>query len=132
MKVKRIILHATATPPDRDVTAAEIRRWHVEGNGWSDIGYHYVIRRDGTLEKGRPDNVPGAHVAGHNHDSLGVALAGGWKGDCDYTAAQWATLAGLVRTLQVQHPDAKVSGHRDYDDGKACPCFNAREWAETI
>lgn len=132
MKVHAIVMHAAATRPDQHITAADVRRWHVEGNGWSDIGYHYFIRRDGTVEKGRPDGRQGAHVAGHNAGTLGVCMAGGFGGDCNYTAAQWDAAAGLVRSLIVQHPDAKVTGHRDLDSGKQCPCFDAEAWAETL
>ena len=68
MNVKNAILHCSATPAGRPHNAAEIRRWHVDGNGWSDIGYHYVILIDGTVEAGRPLWRKGAHTKGHNND----------------------------------------------------------------
>ena len=74
--ITTIAVHCAATTPDMDIGAATIDRWHKE-RGFSSIGYHYVIRRDGTLETGRPLNTPGAHVQGHNAHSIGICLAGG-------------------------------------------------------
>jgi N-acetyl-anhydromuramyl-L-alanine amidase AmpD len=114
-----------------DIGVIEITEWHV-ANGWSTCGYHYVIRRDGTIEPGRHERLPGAHVAGHNADSLGICLVGGIndKGqpDSNFTRAQWAALDHLVSQLVSQYPGATVSGHRDWTDAKACPSFNASAW----
>jgi len=74
MTIQKLIIHCADTPPNMDVGAEEIRRWHVEGNGWSDIGYHYVIRRCGLIETGRDESTPGAHVRGHNTGSIGVCM----------------------------------------------------------
>lgn len=133
--INKIIIHAAYTPPGQDIGVAEIRRWHVEGNGWSDIGYHYVIRRNGVVEEGRPLEQAGAHVAGHNHDSIGICLVGGELAgagpqtpDCNYTAAQWAALEALVGYFAKRFPDAVIRGHRDYDSSKACPCFDVEAW----
>ena len=78
--VREIIIHCSATPPGwmagrsaADKVAA-IRRWHIEDRGWSDIGYHWVIDRDGTLVRGRPETVVGAHTQGHNTGSIGICL----------------------------------------------------------
>jgi len=114
-----------------DVGAEDIRRWHVEGNGWDDIGYHYVIRRDGSIEKGRDDNVQGAHVRGHNKNSLGVCMVGGYNGECNYTSAQWLSLESIISTLKVQHKNATVHGHNEFSD-KKCPCFDVKSWSETL
>lgn len=135
-KVKDIILHCSYTRPTHDVDVETIRRWHVEDRGWRDIGYHWVIRRSGQIQPGRPESEPGAHVAGHNSNSIGVCLVGGMAEDssapdCNYTAAQWAALAWLVADILERHPDAKVSGHRDYA-AKECPCFDAKAWARTV
>lgn len=134
MKIKKLIIHAADTPADMDIGAEEIRRWHVDpkprGNGWSDIGYHYVIRRNGEIEKGRPDTRQGAHAAGHNAGSLGICLVGGMP-DCNYTAAQWHSLESLVTSLLAQHPGAEVIGHRDVSD-KPCPMFDAVAWARGL
>ena len=129
--IDHIIIHAADTPPEMDVGAEEIRDWHVNGNGWRDIGYHWVIRRNGEVEPGREESVVGAHVAGHNANSIGVCLVGG-RGpeggdDCNYTAAQWRALERLVGEISERYPEAAVKGHRDFSS-KACPCFDAAAW----
>jgi hypothetical protein len=94
-EINEIIIHCTATNPswyaDRSVddVVAEIRRWHVEERNWSDIGYHAIIHRDGSVGHGRPVERPGAHVAGRNKHTIGVSLVGGRGGcaDDDFTAA---------------------------------------------
>ena len=68
--IKRIIIHCSDTPEGRDDTAADIDRWH-RAKGWDGIGYHYVVRLDGTIETGRPLERPGAHCAGYNQSSIG-------------------------------------------------------------
>ncbi len=128
-----IVIHAAATPPDMDIGADEIRRWHVDERGWSDIGYHYVIRRNGEAEGGRPVERQGAHVRGHNASSIGICMVGGINGagdpDCNYTASQWERLAVLVEGLAAAYPNARICGHRDLDPHKACPVFDAAAWA---
>ena len=132
-EVEYLVIHCSATPEDMDIGAEEIRRWHLQ-RGWLDIGYHYFIRRDGLVEKGRNDNVPGAHARGYNEKSLGICLIGGVESDkqtpeANYTHAQWDSLEHLVRTLSGDHEDAVVVGHRDLPGvGKACPSFDAPEW----
>lgn len=130
--IEAIIIHCAATPSDMDIGVDTIRRWHVDERGFDDVGYHYVIRRDGTVERGRPEETPGAHVAGHNSRTLGICLVGGQgkdgKPDCNYTADQWAELEDLVEHLKAAYPDAKIAGHRDYDSGKACPTFDVAAW----
>ena len=132
-KIDHIVVHCAATRPSADVGAAEIRRWHVSGNGWRDIGYHYVIRRSGAVESGRPLEQAGAHVSGHNAGSIGVCLAGGLdaagKSAAEYTAEQWTALRELLGRLAGRFPDAKILGHRDFPGVKKdCPCFDVRAW----
>lgn len=131
-----IVVHCSATRPVQDIGVKEIRQWH-KAKGWQDIGYHFVIRRDGRIEKGRPANVIGSHVAGHNADSVGVCMVGGladkapWAPAASYTPAQWKALEGLLKTLVKAYPKAKVRGHRDFPKvAKACPCFDAIPWAK--
>lgn len=135
MKVDKVIVHCSYTYPDMDIGVDTIRDWHVNGNGWKDIGYHYIIRRDGSVEQGRDENTPGAHVAGHNNDSLGICLIGGkgraGKQGNNFTAAQWATLEKLVTNLCRVHK-CPVMGHNDYDGSKTCPTFDVRAWAESL
>ncbi len=104
-----------------------------KGRGWSDIGYHFVIRRNGELETGRPLDVSGAHVRGYNSMSWGVCLIGGMseKGntDCNFTNKQYITLKLILGELEDKAPKAKVIGHRDFKGvDKACPTFNAKDF----
>jgi N-acetyl-anhydromuramyl-L-alanine amidase AmpD len=133
-EINKIIIHMSYTPPSMDIGANEIRRWHVEDNEWSDIGYHYVIRRDGTVENGRPLEKSGAHTSGQNHDSIGICLVGGKKGDthdCNFTSSQWRALDRLCRDLLIRFPNIEISGHRDWAP-RGCPGFDAKEWAKTL
>lgn len=131
-KINLIVIHCSYTVPAADIGAAEIRDWHINDNRWSDIGYHYVIRRNGALEDGRPLERPGAHVAGHNADSIGICLVGGQAAeggdDCNYTSAQWKTLDSLVAYLRGRFPDARLRGHRDFTRAKTCPVFDVQAW----
>lgn len=129
-QINFIIIHCADTPADMDIGAEEIRRWHVEERGFSDIGYHHVIRRDGTVEPGRDERRIGAHAYGRNEDSIGVCMVGG-KPDCNFTAAQWSALENLVRELLNRYSSAQVIGHRDVSD-KTCPNFDAKAWAESL
>lgn len=137
--LNEIIIHATATPANwRDgqktsTKVAEVRRWHVEDRGWSDIGYHYLIDRDGTVATGRPLSRTGAHVQGHNTGTIGIALFGGHGGVADgmfadnYTPAQDLALRELISKLMAAYHITKLSGHNEYAN-KACPCFYVMEW----
>lgn len=130
--IKRIIVHCSYTPPDRDIGAAEIRKWHTDprdvgGQGWSDIGYHFVIRRNGNMELGRPVAKKGAHCKGENEDSIGICLVGGWKG-ADFTWEQYSKLVHLVEKLQYTYgktqegKEITVHGHNEFSI-KPCPQF---------
>ena len=99
------------------------------------IGYHKVIKRDGTIEDGRPLNKSGAHVRGMNRQSIGIVLIGGMNRSKDgpeinYTDEQMASLRTLLDELKEEYPTAKVRGHTDFDKGKTCPNFNAGVWYE--
>lgn len=129
-----IVLHCSATPPAHDIGAAEIRQWHM-ARGWNNIGYHFVVRRNGAIETGRPAAEIGSHVKYHNANSLGVCLVGGvdkgQKPQNNFTEAQWLALKQLLAELQLRYPRALVIGHRDFPGvAKACPCFGAIEWAQ--
>lgn len=126
-KINKIILHCSDTPTGRDVRAKDIRRWHVVEQGWADIGYHYVICRDGTIEPGRAESVIGAHAYGHNSDSIGICMVGG-TGGCDFTRLQWKALDLLVSQLEKRYPGAEVIGHNDVSS-KECPSFDAKAWS---
>lgn len=122
--IKHFIVHCSATPNDRDIRAANIRRWHVEENGWSDIGYHYVITRGGVVEAGRPLDKAGAHVAGRNSDSIGVCMVG----NDQFTDEQYVALRNLHTVIKTVVPEIEVSGHRDWTNAKTCPNFDAKEF----
>jgi len=103
--------------------------------GWKNIGYHYVVLLDGTIEKGRPENVQGAHVKGHNRDSIGVCYIGGLDKNMNpkdtRTNEQMEALEGLMYDLLEKYPGAKIKGHRDFPGvAKACPCFEVSEWVK--
>lgn len=134
-KITHIVVHCSATKAALDIGAAAIKRWHTD-KGWADIGYHYVIRRNGQLEKGRPVEIAGAHVEGHNANSIGICLVGGLdesgKPEMNYTADQMNRLFQLVAELKRAYPSALVLGHRDFPGvRKACPCFSAIDWAKS-
>src|SRR5690554_4720623 len=97
-----IVIHCSDSRASRDIRAAGIQRWQLQ-RGWRAIGYHWVIRRDGTVEAGRPEQEPGAHVAGHNSRTIGVCLVGG-KGGANFTAHQWAALEAKVAELVLKYP----------------------------
>lgn len=130
--ITHITVHCSATKAKMNIGAKEIDRMHKE-RSFSGIGYHYVIRRDGTVEKGRPDNQVGAHVGGHNTANLGVCLVGGiaenMAPENNFTDAQFTALRKLLGELKTRHPNAKILGHRDWPGvAKACPCFDVRSW----
>ena len=75
--INKIVLHCSATREGHDVSTETIRGWHVNKRGWSDIGYHFVVLLDGTVDKARPIERQGAHVRGHNKGSIGIAYIGG-------------------------------------------------------
>ena len=137
-EINRAIVHCAATRPDwidgEDLHAkiAEIRRWH-QARGWRREGYHYIIDRDGAVGRGRPDEEVGAHVSGHNKDSLGICLIGGHgssendKFSDHFTVAQEDALLELLDDLGTLYPGLAIHGHNEYA-AKACPGFNVKTW----
>ena len=132
--VKFLVTHCSATPASMDIGAAEIDRWHKQ-KGWAGCGYHFVIRRDGTIENGRAINVPGAHAEGYNTCSLGICLVGGLSPDGkepenNFTAIQMVMLRSKLNELKAgDYREAEVLGHRDLPGvKKACPSFDVRAW----
>lgn len=131
-KTDTIVIHCSATKPDMDIGARDITAWHLK-RGFSTIGYHYVIRRDGTVESGRPIDAVGAHVEGHNLHSVGICMVGGLGKDGkpapEYTPAQWTELKRLVLKILERFPGCKIVGHRDLPGvAKACPSFDVAHW----
>jgi N-acetylmuramoyl-L-alanine amidase len=131
-KTDFIVIHAADTYKRMDIGAKEIDRWHRDRGFFNGIGYHFVIRRNGLVEKGRPQDSLGAHVEGYNSRSLGVCMVGG-RSDKDtpednFTKEQYKSLLDLVIQLKHTYPKAIVLGHRELNKHKACPCFDAVAW----
>jgi len=128
--ITKVIIHCAATKPSMDIGASDIKKWHLD-RGWKDIGYHYVIRRNGDIENGIGVALAGSHTKGHNASSIGICLVGGIDNKSEpennFTKPQWATLERLVRILKVDFPHATVHGHREFA-AKACPSFDVQEW----
>ena len=126
--ITKIIIHCAATPEGKHFTVEQIRQWHVKGNGWSDIGYHFVIYLDGSVHRGRPIEKVGAHTKGYNANSIGICYVGGCSADGKKpkdtrTEAQRSALIKLVAELRSQFPGATVHGHNEFAN-KACPSFD--------
>lgn len=132
--INKIIIHCTATPEGKDFTVDDIRRWHKQ-QGWSDIGYHYVVYRNGDVVNGRDVDIQGAHCAdnGGNINSIGICYIGGCAKDGKTpkdtrTDAQKLALLNLLMDLRKMYPHAVILGHRDLDEhGKLCPSFDAKK-----
>lgn len=128
-----IFVHCSATKASQDVGVREIRQWHKE-QGWLDVGYHYIIRRDGTIEAGRDEGAVGSHARGYNSTSIGVCLVGGidakGKPEANFTDAQMESLRTLLGELKARYPDAAIMAHHDVAP-KACPSFNLQHWLKT-
>lgn len=128
-RIDKIILHCSATPEGKHFTVADIDRWHRE-RGWKGIGYHYVIYLDGSIHKGRPDEIIGAHCSGQNAYSIGICYIGGLdafgKAKDTRTPAQRKALRELVSDLKTRYPAVTVHGHNEFAK-KDCPCFNVQD-----
>ena len=128
-----IVIHCAATKASMDIGLTEIRKWHVQDNGWRDVGYHYIIRRNGEVELGRSNRDTGAHAAGYNHKSISLCMVGGMAEDnsaeANFTPQQWTALLDLIKQLKIQYPEADVIGHNEISE-KECPSFDVQKWKE--
>jgi N-acetylmuramoyl-L-alanine amidase len=148
--INLIVIHCSATPQGQNVTVYDIDTWHAARGFFRSaqacarlnpllphIGYHYFIDIPGSLHTGRSLDEIGAHVEGHNANSIGICMAGMTR----FAPAQWDALRGLVQSLQTAFPDARICGHRDLSpdlngDGviesnewvKTCPTFDVKTW----
>ena len=141
--INEIIIHCTDTTPNwwADKSAQEkvdeVRRWHTTSpRNWSDIGYHYLIDRNGQVVEGRPIERIGAHVKGHNTGTIGISLFGGHgssagdKFEDNFTEDQEQSLKRLIVDLRNRFPDInKITGHNQYA-AKACPGFSVPAWLD--
>lgn len=123
--IDKIIIHCSASDNPKHDNIKTLYKWHVEENGWKDIGYHYVITKDGCVHQGRDIHEPGAHCKGMNESSIGICLTG----DLQFSEAQFDSLRKVVHQLRVHLGIAKtmVFGHRDFCDYKTCPNFDVKE-----
>ena len=133
-KTEMIVVHCAATKPSMDIGYKEIRKWHVEDNGWDDVGYHYIIKRDGTVEVARAEAFQGAHAPAVNSKSIAICLVGGMAEDGDaennFTLEQFLSLKDLIKKIKMTNPNiVEVVGHCDVQENKPnCPGFNLKEW----
>lgn len=133
--IKEIIIHCSDTPEGKDFTVADIRAWHKARN-FSDIGYHYVIYRDGSVHLGRDINIAGAHCTNHNTISIGICYIGGREAGSTRpkdtrTDAQKKALLKLLKDLKKLYPNATIHGHKEFAN-KACPCFEVKTEYSTL
>ena len=130
-----LVIHCSAVRPDQTSSAAQIDTWHRR-QGWHlGIGYHYVVRRDGQIESGRPEWMVGAHCKNHNAHSIGICYEGGLNARGQpadtRTLAQKLAMLQLLEILHRKYPKALIVGHRDLSHDRDCPCFDAiKEYAE--
>ena len=128
-KITLIILHCSAVKPQQVSGFREIDRWHRQRGFKNGCGYHYIVRRDGSIENGRPLEMVGAHCQNHNQHSIGICYEGGLdangKPADTRTDAQKVAIRQLRERLRKQFPKAIVTGHNVFNPMKACPCFDA-------
>ena len=126
-KISLIIIHCSAVRPDQMSSAAQIDSWHRDRGFHLGIGYHYVVRRNGEIEPGRPEWLIGAHCLHHNSHSIGVCYEGGLdiRGQPadTRTPEQKAALRWLLSMLHKAYPRAFIVGHHDLNPAKDCPCI---------
>ena len=139
-----LAIHCTATREGQDISAATVDKWHRDQK-WAGIGYHYLIRLDGSIEAGRPEDTVGSGIAGHNAETVHIVYAGGLDNNLKpkdtRTPDQKAAMALLVRHLDAKYRFKKIGGHRDYSPDKNgngtiernewlkdCPCFDVTGW----
>lgn len=137
--VREIVVHCSATPPSWldghgiDAQVAEIRRWHVQDNGWRDIGYHWIIGRSGDMRAGRRETDIGAGVVGHNSGVIHCCLIGGHgsaetdRPERHFADRQLIALRQLIQSITMRTQITTVSGHNQYA-AKACPGFHVPTW----
>jgi len=114
--VKTVVIHCSDSPQGRGDNAKTIHLWHKE-RGFDGIGYHYVILEDGTVQNGRPEYWEGAHVKGHNKDTIGICLIGKNK----FTFAQLQACRNMIRE---KFQESQIKGHYEFDSRKTCPNIN--------
>lgn len=133
-----IVIHCSATQNKSSITSKQIRDYHVKHNGWSDIGYHFVILTDGKVELGREESLVGAHSENYNAKSLGICMIGGVDKNNipknNFTEEQFNSLKDLLVKLLESYPRVeRICGHRDLPKvAKACPSFEVKDYLKEV
>lgn len=148
-QMKRLVIHCTATPEGREVSAADIRHWHTDpvskgGRGWQQVGYTDMVHLDGRVERLVRNNEDAEvdpweitnGAAGYNSTSRHIVYVGG----CDKgmqpkdtrTEAQKKALTEYVRNFHERFPQIRIVGHHELNPGKACPSFDVQAWLREI
>ena len=126
-----IVIHCTQTPADMEVDVEKVTQWHRD-RGFDTIGYHYLIKRDGTLQTGRNEDVVGAHAVAVNGTSIGIALVGGGTVDMgwenNFNSEQFDTLKSIILRLKDKYDIEKIIGHYQVEESKECPSFDVPGW----
>jgi N-acetyl-anhydromuramyl-L-alanine amidase AmpD len=123
-KIDKIIVHCSDSDYTHHNDISVIKKWHVEENGWSDVGYHFFIKKEGIVQIGRDISVAGAHVKGYNATSIGICLAGKTK----FTLEQFAALKNLIIGLREHlKEDIPVYPHNAFNKAKTCPNFDVKK-----
>jgi N-acetyl-anhydromuramyl-L-alanine amidase AmpD len=144
-EITEVVAHWTGTYNNQDIGSEEVHEWHL-ARGWSGIGYHYIIRRDGRIQRGRPLNQQGAHAGdnGHNRYSIGVSMAGGYNcpsGTANpnsyisadsLTSQQMDSFNEFMRAFYEVWPGGQAWGHVDTDTkGKVDPGFSVPDYVQS-
>jgi N-acetylmuramoyl-L-alanine amidase len=132
-EIKYIVVHCTATQPNATIEA--IKNYWRNNLGWKNNGYHYIIKRNGTIEKITPENQIANGVAGHNQNSIHLSYIGGVDANDkpldNRTDAQKQAMFNLIMNLHARYPNAEIKGHRDFPKvQKACPSFDVKKWLQ--
>ena len=130
-EVKFLVVHCADSKSIMDVTTETLRQWHVTENGWSDIGYHFFIKFDGSVHRCRSEKYQGAHCKAVNDKSIAICIEGGFGGVDNYTTIQKHALFALLTEKKAEYKNAAIIGHSHFDK-KACPCFNVVEWYDEV
>jgi N-acetylmuramoyl-L-alanine amidase len=120
-RVEKVFLHCSDSDYKIHDDISIIRKWHVEENKWSDVGYHFFIKKDGTIQEGRKlDRIPAAQV-GHNTGSIAICLSG----KIDFTQKQFKSLFNLCLQIDTAYKSAiTFHGHKEVAPGRSCPNFD--------
>ena len=127
-QINKIIVHCSATKEGGDFDVEDIRNWHVKGNKWNDVGYHYVIKLDGTIQKGRDVSIVGSHAYGYNKDSIGICYIGGLDSEGNAKDTRTKQQKDALRSLYLELFNlyqCEIIGHNEVSK-KSCPCFNVQ------